>query len=236
MEEERKETIAKDINIKESKISLIFSGFKNENNIEFYTKDFIIKTLRISIENLRNQKPIFLQMFIDTTQISLLEEEKAQSHYQRQMLANASHEFRTPLNAMSMSLYLMKDSISDSLLKYHKIASSSCDILKGFVEDILDHSKIESGVFEIENTTFLFKDLFEEVQEIFELQAMHKGINLEFDIEDPLTHIYIETDKQRIKQILLNLISNALKFTDEGSIKVHLQFLKVKKRFVKQNK
>ena len=168
-------------------------------------------------------------MFIDTTQITLLEEEKAQSNYQRQMLANVSHEFRTPLNSMSMSLYLMKDSVSKKMAKFHRIASSSCDILKGLVEDILDLSKIESGVFEIEKTVFSFMDLFAEVKEIFELQANGKGLNLEFNIEKPLRNIKVLSDQQRLKQILLNLISNSLKFTDRGSIKINLRLQKQEK-------
>ena len=68
---------------------------------------------------------MFLHMFIDTTQIKVLEETRAQVNYQRQMLASVSHEFRTPLNAMNMSLFLMKDSIEEQNRKFHQIATSS---------------------------------------------------------------------------------------------------------------
>jgi len=162
-------------------------------------------------------------MFIDTTQIIQLEEAKAQFSYQKQMLANVSHEFRTPLNAMNMSLVLLEDSISPENMRFHQIASSSCDILKALVEDILDHSKIEAGTFEIEDVDFEFEKLFSEVNSIFILQTTNRGIQLNFDIDKSLENMIFRSDKQRLKQILLNLISNALKFTDSGSISINLE-------------
>jgi len=101
------------------------SHFGDENDVELLKRDFIIKTSTIRIDNSVNVRPIFLQMFIDTTQITMLEETKAQYNYQRQMLANVSHEFRTPLNAMNMSLVLLKNSIEPDNLKFHQIATSS---------------------------------------------------------------------------------------------------------------
>mmetsp|Transcript_16906 Transcript_16906/g.14829 ORF Transcript_16906/g.14829 Transcript_16906/m.14829 type:complete len:96 (+) Transcript_16906:857-1144(+) len=95
------------------------------------------------------------------------------------MLANVSHEFRTPLNAISMSLILLKGHINEERIgrsrienpqKFIKIATSSCDILASLVEDILDHAKIESGGFEIHETEFQFNNLFDEVKDIFEMQ------------------------------------------------------------------
>ena len=103
-----------------------------------------------------------------------------------------------------------------------KIASSSCSILGSLVEDILDHAKIESNVFEIQENEFIFDDLFEEAKEIFILQANYKKIKLYFSVENDLKNVLVRSDKQRLKQILLNLISNALKFTDNGSIIVDI--------------
>ena len=106
-------------------MTLIFSKLEGEERVELVERNFIIKTSSINIDHSIDEKPIFLQMFIDTTQVRMLEESKAQFNYQRQRLANVSHEFRTPLNAMNMSLSLMKDSIHPENAKFHQIASSS---------------------------------------------------------------------------------------------------------------
>ena len=78
-------------------------------------------------------------------------------------------------------------------------------------------------MFEIQNSIFKPEKLLEEVKEIFELQTMRKGLNLLFYCEEDLRSIEIETDKQRLNQVLLNLLSNALKFTDYGSIKISFE-------------
>ncbi|CAI2386159.1 unnamed protein product [Moneuplotes crassus] len=217
--------LAKDIanNERSTKACICYKNAPICKEMEYLTRDFIVKTSKIEEANNRGNKPNFLQMFIDTTQITQLENEKAQSKYQRQMLSNVSHEFRTPLNAMSLSLHLMKPYINEDLEKFHRIANSSCDILKGLVEDILDFSKIEAGVFEIQESVFIFKQLFDEVNSIFEMQTKMKGIELEFKMEDVFQDLEIKSDKERLKQILLNLLSNSLKFTDRGSIDVSLK-------------
>mmetsp|Transcript_16234 Transcript_16234/g.14169 ORF Transcript_16234/g.14169 Transcript_16234/m.14169 type:complete len:226 (-) Transcript_16234:535-1212(-) len=186
LEEERKDCQLEDLIKKETKISLIPWEFSFSTSVDIIKKEFIIKTCRINIgDNFRNIKPIFLQMFVDTTQIIQLEEAKAKFGYQKQMLANVSHEFRTPLNAMSLSLLLMKSQNQEEFNKFHRICSSSTTILKGLVEDILDHSKIETGIFEIQEEVFKFKELFDEIYEIFELQTKSKDLKLLF-VMDPI--------------------------------------------------
>eukprot|EP00343_Euplotes_focardii_P001618 CAMPEP_0205803672 /NCGR_PEP_ID=MMETSP0205-20121125/6403_1 /ASSEMBLY_ACC=CAM_ASM_000278 /TAXON_ID=36767 /ORGANISM="Euplotes focardii, Strain TN1" /LENGTH=108 /DNA_ID=CAMNT_0053072139 /DNA_START=1320 /DNA_END=1643 /DNA_ORIENTATION=+ len=108
-----------------------------------------------------------------------------------------------------MSLELLKDQIDNKNRKFFKILSSSCSILNSLVEDILDHSKIETGVFEIEETCFKFKDLFDEVNDIFEFQAEKKNIGLNFQIDETIHDLSVGSDKKRLKQVMLNLISNS---------------------------
>jgi signal transduction histidine kinase len=220
---------------RKKKVHIYWDVYGEWFNEEWFKKEFIVKTKKVNItDDLSENQDLFMHMFIDTTQISQLEEAKAQNRYQRQMLANVSHEFRTPLNAMSISLSLLKDSVKGSQRKFVNIANSSCTILSALVEDILDHAKIESGVFEIHETIFKFGDLFEEVENIFELQAKSMKIDLNFTIDVSLQDIEVKSDKQRLKQILLNLISNALKFTDKGFINISLkrQTLSLKKSAV----
>ncbi|CAI2386510.1 unnamed protein product [Moneuplotes crassus] len=223
LQEERELSNNEQENERSTKASISYTQKHFSKDIENLYRDFIVKTSKIDYANDHDKDPTFLQMFIDTTQITQLEEAKAQSNYQKQMLSNVSHEFRTPLNAMSLSLHLMKAHITEDLAKFHRIASSSCDILGGLVEDILDFSKIEAGVFEVHETVFTFKELFGEAKSIFEMQTQMKGINLNFQMDDAFIELKIKSDKQRVKQILLNLISNALKFTDRGFINVNLR-------------
>ncbi|CAI2386523.1 unnamed protein product [Moneuplotes crassus] len=212
-----------------TKVSISYTNKHLCRKVEYLDRDFVIKTSKISMADSFDKFPTFLHMFIDTTQITQLEEAKAQNNYQRQMFSNVSHEFRTPLNAMSLSLHLMEPYIKKELVKYHKISSSSCGILGSLVEDIMDLSKIEAGVFEIQESVFTFKQLFDEVQSIFEMQAHMKKISLNFQMEDVFLQLEVKSDKQRLKQILLNLVSNSLKFTDRGSINVDLHIQEQKR-------
>jgi signal transduction histidine kinase len=224
LEMERKYLTDKSLNSKKTKIQMTceLPGMrKNKNPI---LRKFVIKTKKVNItDDLNEDQTLFMHMFIDTTQISQLEKVRAQNMYQKQMLANVSHEFRTPLNAMVMSLNLMKRTIDEKQRKFLNIANSSWNILSSLVEDILDHAKIESGVFEIHEVEFTFGQLLEEVMNIFELQLEGKRIELRIKIDEILKATPIKSDKQRLKQILLNLISNALKFTDKGYIQIKIK-------------
>jgi len=167
----------------EDKISLLFHKLDADSQLQ--RKYFVIKTCQLNIKNEENNSK-FMHIFVETTQIIQLEKAKAQNNYQRQMLANVSHEFRTPLNAMNMSLIFLKDSVKGLNEKFVKIAFSSCTILSGLVEDILDHAKIQAGVFEIQQTVFKPFELLNEVEEIFELQVKKKGIKLLFELDASL--------------------------------------------------
>ncbi|CAI2385592.1 unnamed protein product [Moneuplotes crassus] len=223
LQDERELSMHEQFNERSTKVCITYDSSIFDEGTELVHRDFIVKTSKIDVIGGDEKSSTFLQMFIDTTQITLLEEARAQSNYQRQMLSNVSHEFRTPLNAMGLSLYLMKDHLSGELLKFHRIASSSCDILKTLVEDILDFSKIEAGVFQIEQSEFTFKELFDEIKDIFEMQVQTKPVSLNFKMDNIFQNQKIKTDKQRVKQILMNLVSNSVKFTDQGSIDVQLR-------------
>ncbi|CAI2387449.1 unnamed protein product [Moneuplotes crassus] len=205
---------------KESKISMLHSGGNAYHEVQ--EREFVIKTTIVEADAESEDDILFMHMFLDTTQIGQLEEAKAQNHYQRQMLANVSHEFRTPLNSITASLELMRIQDYGINNRLVKIASSSCKILGMLVEDILDHAKIESGVFQINEDIFTMTQCIQEIQEVFILQASGKGLELIINIDDRLQNLSILSDKQRIKQVLMNLISNALKFTDRGSITIEV--------------
>lgn len=146
------------------------------------------------------------------------EESEKQSGFKSEFLAHFSHEIRTPLNAVIGAVSLLEDLKSgeeaDRLLDSLR---SGSERMLSIVNDILDLSKIESGKMSVNPVMTNIRDLVGDVLTTFAIEARRKGIFLA-DFIDPDVPSEVETDPDRVKQILLNLISNALKFTDDGQI------------------
>ena len=100
------------------------------------------------------------------------------------------------------------------------MGSNSSILLLSLIEDILDLSKMDSGTFKINASKFNLKDLIDEVYDLFYFQCMLKKISFEVDMDRKAKEVIMNSDKGRIKQILLNLISNSFKFTFKGGIKL----------------
>jgi signal transduction histidine kinase/CheY-like chemotaxis protein len=135
-----------------------------------------------------------------------------------QFLANMSHEIRTPLNGIIVAAHLgaQSKSLKDSL-EYNDIISYSSNALMTVVNDILDFTKIESGKLSIINNTTDIPLLLKNIYKLMYPLAEEKSIQLDFIIPENL-HPYWETDETRFRQIVINLIGNAIKFTDEGKV------------------
>jgi len=137
-------------------------------------------------------------------------------------VANMSHEIRTPLNGvLGMIEVVLKTKLTDKQKEYLQIASSSADTLLGIINDILDFSKIEAEQLALEESSINIRKIIEQVSLQFAERTQSKGIELLIDIP-PTFQSYHLGDELRIKQILLNLMSNALKFTEAGSITIRL--------------
>ena len=137
-----------------------------------------------------------------------------------QFIANISHEIRTPLNAVLGFSDLLESMSEDSKQKQyiHSIKTAGQALLT-LINDVLDLSKIEAGMLEIHNSKLSIHEIFEEMEQVFALPITQKA--LEFTITlDPLIPDYLYLDEIRVRQILLNLIGNSLKFTDRGSIQL----------------
>jgi len=135
--------------------------------------------------------------------------ERAKSEF----LANMSHEIRTPLNAILGFVEILKDEVGDKkLLSYVETIDSSSQGLLQVIEDILDFSKIESGKLNIDKIQFDTKKAFRSIIELFTAKAEEKGIDLILKFHSSIPNV-IYTDPLRIKQIISNLLSNAMKFT-----------------------
>ncbi|OYT15652.1 MAG: hypothetical protein B7C24_11885 [Bacteroidetes bacterium 4572_77] len=138
-------------------------------------------------------------------------------------LANMSHEIRTPLNGIVGMSYLMQQEEENSEQKDKlSVIQFSAETLISLVNDILDFSKIEAGKLELDPDHFDVYKLIENIRKLFLFQAKEKGIELMYNIENEVP-TYIFGDQIRIKQILINLINNAIKFTERGHIRIQLE-------------
>ncbi len=140
-------------------------------------------------------------------------------------LTAMSHEIRTPLNgAMGMIRLLYDNAHEDEIKVGLSQTLQACESLNNVINEILDYSKIESGKMQIEKKDFNIIELINSVSIFFNLMARQKGLSLIFDI-DPKIPVVLTGDAYRIKQILVNLVGNALKFTKEGNICVLLKLV-----------
>jgi two-component system sensor histidine kinase EvgS len=203
----------------------------NPATIGFGEVSEISKNINSIIEGINKANKKFVDEIMDYSQKLIIqnkfaleaqEEAEQANKLKSEFLANVSHEIRTPMNSIiGFSNILMQKDISEENKYYLDSIINSGNTLLMLINDILDISKIEAGKIELEKVIVNLNQLINEIQSIFVQEANKKGLSLIFKVQDKISKNLI-IDETKLKQILINLISNAIKFTEKGFVQVEI--------------
>ncbi len=193
-------------------IFMVRTSYQNKSGLIIYFRD--LRDHYAMLKEIHNHELKLLQA-------KDLAEQSAKT--KSEFLANMSHEIRTPMNGILGLLHLLEQtSMDETQNDYLQKASFSANSLMRIINDILDFSKIEAGKLEMENKPFTLQEITQEIKDLYEPSSQEKGLTFNIHLGEHPNTILLG-DALRLKQVLFNLISNAIKFTTQGKVTLEVE-------------
>ncbi len=191
-------------------------------------RDYESHTKSIMDENGKKQGCVILMLDMTDTKAYIEEIKRVRRQAEKasiaksEFLANMSHEIRTPMNAIiGLNDIIMEECKDDGIYEHARDVQSAAKNLLAIINDILDLSKVEAGKMELVYTEYYIKTVIDEIMGMMDMAASQRGLILKYECDERIPCRY-SGDEVRIKQILINILSNAIKFTKEGYVRVHI--------------
>jgi PAS domain S-box-containing protein len=198
----------------------IFNGLRSDNSEFPLETSFSAFYVKQELHTVAIMRDITKRKKIESDLVTARRKAEEADRLKSQFLANMSHEIRTPMNGiLGMAEILQQTTLDNNQKEYLNIINKSSNNLLSIINDILDFSKIESNKIELEAIPFNLREVMDEVAELLAYRADEKGVSLN-SFTDTLTPEIIVGDPVRLRQVLLNLVNNAVKFTEQGEVNV----------------